>query len=138
MTILLRRSDFEAFWQAYPRKVGKLTALKAYYKAVQIALPEVILAGLERVKPGWAKRDMTYTPHASTWLNRGGWEDQEGPGAQVNGASEEVVDVSGLYYAADGTAELMAWDRYWISTRGVHAPRDKRFGFWFPSRWPPS
>jgi len=131
-------TDFEQFWQAYPRKVGKLTALKSYRRAIQIVDPATILVGLERCKIGWSKRnEPQYIPHPTTWLNRGGWEDNEGPGPQMNGAND-LVDNSGLFYAADGSAELAAWDRHWISTRGVHAPRDKKFGFWFPSRWPPS
>lgn len=88
-------SSFELFWKAYPRKVGKLKARVAYQqitgrgKAVVIdgerivlqASHEEIMEGLgryiaansNRVK-GWLL-EMEYTPHASTWLNQGRWED---------------------------------------------------------------
>lgn len=70
--------DFDAFWRAYPRKVAKDAAIKAFAKAVRrITDPDplaVILAGIERALPGWD--DPQFIPHPSTWLNRGSWEDE--------------------------------------------------------------
>lgn len=71
-------ADFDAFWRAYPRKVAKDAATKAFAKAVRrITDPDplaVILAGIERALPGWD--DPQFIPHPSTWLNRGSWEDE--------------------------------------------------------------
>lgn len=127
-------SNFDEFWLAYPRKIGRIKARTAYDRALKVATAEAILAGLERVKRGWATKEAKFIPHATTWLARGGWEDEDGP-AQTNGHA--MTEVSG-YYAEDGSPELAAWDAHWRQTRGVNAPRDKRFGYRFPTRWPPS
>jgi hypothetical protein len=127
-------TDFDAFWAAYPRKIGRFKARTAYDRALKEATPIAILEGLERVKRGWATTEAKYIPHASTWLARGGWEDAVEGVSTVNGA---VGPIAG-YYAEDGSPELAAWDQWWRETRGVNAPRDKRFGYRFPTRWPPN
>ena len=68
-------SDFTEFWAAYPRREGKLAALKAYAKARQ----SVDKTRLHEAAVAYANRrageDPKFTPHAATWLNRGSWED---------------------------------------------------------------
>jgi hypothetical protein len=69
---------FESFWSAYPRKVAKQDALKAWRKIK--APPDVqdeILNALERRKesPEWQKDNGQFIPHAATWLNGKRWED---------------------------------------------------------------
>lgn len=84
-------STFAEFWASYPLKVGKRAAQSAYLKALKRADAPTILAGLVRVRPSW---DPRYTPHATTWLNRDGWEDDPAP------ASGPVASVIGLVQAA--------------------------------------
>ena len=69
---------FEAFWKAYPRKVGKDNARKAWGKLkVDKELHERIMDGLRRsIQFDHTFRDVEYTPHASTWLNGKRWEDE--------------------------------------------------------------
>ncbi|MFJ4284036.1 hypothetical protein ACIPY0_00155 [Paenarthrobacter nicotinovorans] len=67
---------FNAFWRVYPRKVGKEAARKAYDKALKLASPEQIMAGLETLRMQVAGKDQQFTPHASTWLAAGRWEDE--------------------------------------------------------------
>ena len=71
--------DFNAFWAAYPRKVAKLAALKAWRKvATSEALVEQIMAGLRAQLPEMLKtykRDRSMVPHPATWLNGRRWED---------------------------------------------------------------
>jgi len=65
--------EFETFWQAYPRKVGKAAALKRW-KTQKPPLTEVLKA-LE-VQRGCAQwQDITLIPHPETWLNKRRWED---------------------------------------------------------------
>ncbi|MBK9181452.1 MAG: helix-turn-helix domain-containing protein [Acidimicrobiales bacterium] len=64
---------FDAFWSAYPLKVGKRTALRAWQNALKRADQHTILAGLARVAPHFKPG---FTPHPTTWLNRDGWDDQ--------------------------------------------------------------
>jgi len=69
-------SSFHQFWSAYPRKVGKGAAQKAYAKAIKKAEPETILARLEAWKGSKGFPEPDYVPHASTWLNAERWLDE--------------------------------------------------------------
>jgi hypothetical protein len=74
--------DFERFWRAYPRKVGKRPASKAFAAAlVRKAEPATILAGLDASIRRWRAEgtEVRYIPHPATWLNGDRWVD-EGPG----------------------------------------------------------
>ncbi len=68
-------TDFDQFWQAYPRKVGKLAARKAFDKAIRNgATLTQILAGIGlylQYKPVYAD----YC-HPASWLNAGRWMDE--------------------------------------------------------------
>ena len=67
---------FHAFWTSYPRKEGRPAAIEAYSGALAAgAGPEVIMAGLKRYLGCHQWSDPTKIPHASTWLNRQGWND---------------------------------------------------------------
>lgn len=78
---------FDGFWKLYPRSEGKPAAMKAYAKAmVTGASPEAILLGLQRYVVCDQWQDPTKVPHASTWLNRQGWNDTP-PAARVAGAA---------------------------------------------------
>ena len=68
--------DFEKFWSAYPKKVGKKSAKKAFDRA---NMPiETLLAAIERQKCStqWSKDNGQFIPNPSTWLNQGRWEDE--------------------------------------------------------------
>ena len=70
---------FETFWKAYPRKVNKQGAEKAFKKLKPNEdLFKAIMAGLENHKKSkqWTRDDGQYIPHASTWLNGKRWEDE--------------------------------------------------------------
>jgi len=81
-------SQFETFWKAYPRKVGKGAAQKAWAMAVRKADPERIVEGVERYP--WPE-DPSFVPHASTWLNGQRWED-ELPGMKPRKLSQAELD----------------------------------------------
>lgn len=68
-------SPFDAFWNAFPRKVGKPTAQRAYNQHVDDHT--AVMAGLTAWVTYWATLDnQQYVPHPTTWLNRHGWLDQ--------------------------------------------------------------
>lgn len=69
---------FEAFWSAYPRKAGKRAARSAWERAVNRAGADAVLSGALRYAAD-PNREDAYTAHASTWLNRDGWEDEPLP-----------------------------------------------------------
>lgn len=73
-----KRSDFEAFWKPWPRKVGKIKAEAAFAVAVKAgADPAAIIAAsasyAERHRLAGTPKDKI--PHPTTWLNRGSWDD---------------------------------------------------------------
>jgi hypothetical protein len=68
---------FDTFWKAYPRKVNKQAAEKAFNKLNPSEnLFKAIMAGLENHKKSKQWTDPQYIPHASTWLNGKRWEDE--------------------------------------------------------------
>lgn len=64
---------FEAFWKAYPRRIGKIKAREAWDRAMGVTTPNVIEAALRAAK--WSE-DPKFIPHPSTWLNQGRWDDE--------------------------------------------------------------
>ena len=76
---------FAEFWAAYPRKVGKRNAERAWAK-LRPPLSKV-LATLEawRNSDDWRREGRRYIPHPATWLSRGGWEDEVPTNADRNG-----------------------------------------------------
>jgi hypothetical protein len=87
-----KSNGFAEFWAAYPNKVGKAAAAKAYAKALRDIHgpdpPSVILAGVERAK---ASRSWVggYIPHPTTWLRRGSWDDEPAEIIPINGTPHE-------------------------------------------------
>ena len=78
---------FEEFWNAYPynsngRKMGKSAALKAWKKIKPSQeLTSHILAAIRKQSDTnhWAgSNGDVFVPHASTWLNKGNWDDEIG------------------------------------------------------------
>ena len=70
---------FDEFWAAYPRKVGKDAAAKAFAKRrVGVGLLAQMLAALSTQKTGeqWRKDGGQFIPHPATWLNEGRWQDE--------------------------------------------------------------
>lgn len=69
---------FERFWKAYPRKVGKDAAEKAFAKRKPSnqLLDEMLLA-IEKQSSSieWTKDNGQYIPNPATWLNQGRWKD---------------------------------------------------------------
>ena len=85
---------FDAFWQIYPRKVGKGAAEKAL--AHISPTPELMASILkavadQRTCAQWTKDDGQFIPHPATWLNRKGWEDEPNAG----------IDYGRCHYCAD-------------------------------------
>jgi hypothetical protein len=71
-------SGFPTFYAAYPRKIGRRAAEKAWMKlSPDEALQAQILGALAAQKPHLDLReDKKYIPHPSTWLNGEHWEDE--------------------------------------------------------------
>ena len=94
-----RSTKFDLFWQAYPKKVGKEAARKAFSR-VKAPL-ESLLTAIERQKCGnqWTTENGRFIPNPATWLNQGRWEDEVAqvplgraakPGYGVQGHHDEL------------------------------------------------
>ena len=69
---------FENFWNTYPIKVGKQSALKAFGKAIAHTEANIIIEGATRYATD-PNRVQAYTAHPATWLNAHRWLDEALP-----------------------------------------------------------
>lgn len=71
---------FERFWAAYPRRVGKGQARKAWATVIKRGTdPETIIEAAGRFTATRGNQDPKFTPHPSTWLNGERWGDAPEP-----------------------------------------------------------
>lgn len=76
-TTVAQKIDFAAFWQAYPKKVAKKDALKAWVRIDERAYPKILAAIAAHCQSEqWRKDGGNFIPHPATWLNGERWEDQ--------------------------------------------------------------
>jgi hypothetical protein len=90
--------DFIRFWDTYPNRKGKMTAHRAWLKALkEKRMPPIddLLSHVERrsyTDPQWTKDDGQFIPMASTFLNQSRWEDEWRPARR--GATDAYVGKS--------------------------------------------
>lgn len=77
---------FDEFWNAYPRKLDKAKAFRAFKSALKRATFEDILAGVIAYRND-PRRDPDFTKYPATWLNNDAWE---------NAASAPEVDPTAI------------------------------------------
>ena len=71
-------TPFDDFWSAYPRKVAKTAAVKAWKNATRKTTASVITAGAVRYRDD-PNREPEFTAHPASWLNAGRWDDEPLP-----------------------------------------------------------
>lgn len=102
----LQERRFGEFWVAYPRKVGKEAARKAWRRIKPTSDHHLkILAAIKQARNNeqWQRDNGRYIPNPSTWLNQGRWDDeiqQNGTG-QLNRRSGGRANYSQRVYDAD-------------------------------------
>lgn len=69
-------TEFAVFWAAYPRKVHKPEAQKAFIRVSGADYLEEVLAGLESWKSCEQWKDENFIPHAARFLNQEQWKDR--------------------------------------------------------------
>lgn len=69
------KNKFEEFWNAYPRKVSKGEARKAYAKAKEKTTEETLIAKAKAYAKQAGRKD-EFTKHPASWLNAEGWLDE--------------------------------------------------------------
>jgi hypothetical protein len=70
---------FNEFWNAYPRKLDKAAAFRAFKSALKRTKFEDILAGVVAYRNDPA-RNPDFTKYPATWLNSDAWENAAGNG----------------------------------------------------------
>lgn len=78
-TGLIEPEKFEQFWQAYPRRIGKGAAEKAWSKAITSTPADTLIENAQKFALLRRGQDPSFTPHPTTWLNQRRWEDQPDP-----------------------------------------------------------
>ncbi|KKK80922.1 hypothetical protein LCGC14_2818630, partial [marine sediment metagenome] len=76
--------EFRVFWEAYPKKVGKGEARKAWGKKGTVSLSH-ILEAIQKQKEHW--REPRFIPNPATWLNQERWDDEP-----PKSAAQEIWD----------------------------------------------
>ena len=72
-------NEFEAFWSAWPRKVAKAEARKAWAQTSRVRpdLQTILTAILAAsATEQWMRGNGQFIPHAATWLRGERWEDE--------------------------------------------------------------
>lgn len=73
------QTDFDLFWQAYPRKTAKGAARKAWAKlSPDTATVQKMLDALnwQRHQPQWLKDGGQFIPMPATYINQERWDDE--------------------------------------------------------------
>ena len=70
-------SDFDIFWQEYPKKVGKEAARKSWYK-IRPNLQDVLKTlAWQKTSKQWFEKGGQFIPNASTYLNQHRFLDEQ-------------------------------------------------------------
>jgi hypothetical protein len=119
---------FARFLDAFPERDEPrdvAAARAAWERAIRRGAPETIIAGAEAYARAREGQPARYTMSTKRWLTESRWQDLP-PVRQPPAAALVWIDA--------GTPEWRAWTIY----RRKTPPLDRRGGWRFPSRWPPT
>lgn len=111
-------TEFDKFWTAYPRKVGKGAARSKFEKAIKKTALGTMLAAIEVQKRSdqWTKDGGQFIPHPETWLHQERWAD---------GGTEIVAPLEASPSQPEGLKVFRALN----NTYHADGPGPKRFEF---------
>lgn len=86
-------SPFDEWWQAYPRRDGKIAARKAFDRVLKkrSATVDELIAGARRYAEARAGDDPKFTKVPTTWLNGGHWADEPVRGRNPGSAANSTI-----------------------------------------------
>lgn len=72
------RTNFEIFYNSYPRKIGKENAYKVWVRLAPLEelSKKIISSVAEHLKTEQWQEDVRFIPHPATYLNQKRWEDE--------------------------------------------------------------
>jgi hypothetical protein len=120
--------EFARFWDAYPKKVGKVDAKKAWVKN-KPPIDDVLVALLWQSKSDqWLKDGGQYIPNPSTYINQWRWHDEPqaivnkprshhdsisdtmrqifAPLGENNGTGNKIIDIANKQAIGSGTEDI--------------------------------
>lgn len=78
---------FEEFYRAYPRRVQRRAAEKAWLKAVKLKIdPQSMIDSAVRFASTKQGTEVKYIPYPATWLNAGAYDDEAEPKRVAGGS----------------------------------------------------
>lgn len=89
---------FDEFWAAYPRRVGKNSAIRAYavardrYAGSTGDYEQTVIQGALRLAQDPNLPPIQFVPYPTTWLNRDGWCDDPYPEREMT--AEERAEIA--------------------------------------------
>lgn len=103
-------ASFDSFWQAYPRKVAKQAAAKAFASAIKKTDAAKIIQAAEAFAKSDTGMSGEFCPHPATWLNAGRWDDD--PKEWRRGDKSEPLGSLASRYLDPNSAEAEAWSPF--------------------------
>lgn len=106
------------FWEYYPRKVSKKSAMKCLDRLRKSGeLPfEVLISAVQVYARSVVGKDMKYVAHPATWLNAGRWDDAPDalldvkvPASILSG--QAFAGRAGLVLIKRGSPQAAAWEK---------------------------
>ena len=88
--------DFNAFWKAYPRKVGKGLCRKVYVRSLAKIKADELLEKTKAFAASCSGKEVKFIPHPSTWLNQERWNDTLS--TETINVQNDVLKSMGLSY----------------------------------------
>lgn len=82
----------EDIYKTYPRKAGKIAALKAIERATGRKGADDLLAATKAFAAAvktWPESDRCFVPHPATWFNRGSYDDDPSEWERGNGKNRK-------------------------------------------------
>jgi len=83
-------AHFEEFWNAYPKKLDKAKAFRAFKSAMKRAKFEDILAGVIAYRND-PQRNPEFTKYPASWLNADSWENTIAPSPDSEAAERARI-----------------------------------------------
>lgn len=100
---------FDQFWAAYPKKVAKIAAQKAWKAATKAATPAQIVHAAILYAEARRGGEDRFTKNPATWLNGGCWDDVPAHAANRPRTSTEDLEALGtIRTAGDDVRRLFA------------------------------